>query len=183
MAVGEPPGHGARRCRPLPRTGRVRDRRRATGATLPGFPWFTSDSGFSTPALADLYRERKDRDRGGRRPKPRPRLRGALLAGWSLAGPGGHGPRCNDYPLGGLDCEYNPDQVVQSSPAVGAFLAGGATGIVVGTGTYWPHASETDKLLGFGVHSDLLWQASLDGATLSSPGAGRHPRPWDTGRY
>ncbi len=27
----------------------------STGATLPGFPWFTSDSGFSTPALADLY--------------------------------------------------------------------------------------------------------------------------------
>ena len=59
--------------------------------------------------------------------------------------------------------------MVQSSPAVGPFLAGGAVGVVVGTGTYWPGAADTDKLLAFGAHCRPVWEASLDGATLSSP--------------
>jgi hypothetical protein len=141
----------------------------ATGATLPGFPWFTSDSGFATPALADLYGNGKTEIVEGGDQSP------GLAYGVRYS-PGGHlrvlastGHSATANPAGGLDCEYNTDQVVQSSPAVGGFLAGGATGIVVGTGTYWPHASQTDKLLGFGVHCNLIWQASLDGATLSSP--------------
>jgi hypothetical protein len=72
-------------------------------------------------------------------------------------------------PGGGLECEYNTNQVVQSSPAVGRFLTGGAIGVVVGTGTYWPDASDTDKLLAFGPHCQLVWQTALDGATQSSP--------------
>jgi outer membrane protein assembly factor BamB len=72
-------------------------------------------------------------------------------------------------PAGGLVCEYNTDQVVQSSPAVGRFLARGATGIVLGTGTYWARASSTDKLLAFGAGCHLAWEASLDGNTMSSP--------------
>ena len=70
---------------------------------------------------------------------------------------------------GGLECEYNTDQVVESSPAVGPFLPGGTPGIAVGTGTYWKGASDTDKLVAFGAHCNLVWSASLDGATGSSP--------------
>ena len=59
-------------------------------------------------------------------------------------------------PSGGLLCGYDADQVVQSSPGVGQFLSGGETGIVVGTGTYWPAAQDTDKLLAFGAHCNLV---------------------------
>ncbi len=141
----------------------------STGATLPGFPWFTSDSDFSTPALADLYGDgRTDIIEGGDQT--------AGVAYGVHYTQGGHlrilapgGNAGTGDPAGGLKCEYNTDQVVQSSPAVGRFLAGGTVGIVIGTGTYWPEASGTDKLLAFGAECHLVWEASLDGATLSSP--------------
>jgi hypothetical protein len=141
----------------------------STGATLPGFPWFTSDSDFSTPALADLYGNgQTDIIEGGDQT--------AGLAYRVHYSRGGHlrvlaptGNAGTGRPAGGLRCEYGTDQVVQSSPAVGPFLAGGTVGIVIGTGTYWPGASDTDKLLAFGARCHLAWQADLDGATLSSP--------------
>ncbi|HXW78100.1 MAG TPA: hypothetical protein VEJ84_01300, partial [Acidimicrobiales bacterium] len=141
----------------------------STGRTLPGFPWFTSDSDFSTPALADLYGGGHLDIVGG----------GDQTAGVAYGvhyTQGGHvrvlGPTGNlgtATPGGGLVCEYDTDQVVQSSPAVGRFLTGGGMGIVVGTGTYWPGADDTDKLLAFGANCHLAWEASLDGATISSP--------------
>jgi hypothetical protein len=141
----------------------------STGATLPGFPWFSADSGFATPALADLYgRGQTDIVDGGDQT--------AGVAYGVHYRQGGHlrvvAPTGNagaDNPAGGLECDYDTDQVVQSSPAVGRFLAGGAIGVVVGTGTYWPDATDTDKLLAFGARCHLRWRASLDGATLSSP--------------
>jgi hypothetical protein len=141
----------------------------STGATLPGFPWFTSDSDFSTPALADLYGNgQTDIVEGGDQTAGVSYgvhyTQGGHLRILAPAGNAGTG-----RPAGGLRCEFNTDQVVQSSPAVGPFLAGGATGIVIGTGTYWPGARDTDKLLAFGAHCNLVWEASLDGATLSSP--------------
>ena len=141
----------------------------ATGSTLKGFPWFTSDSDFSTPALADLYGNgQTEIIEGGDQT--------AGLANWVQYTQGGHlriisptGTAGTGSPTGGLKCEYNADQVMESSPAVGQFLAGDSIGIVVGTGTYFRGASETDKLLAFGTHCNLVWQASLDGATGSSP--------------
>jgi hypothetical protein len=141
----------------------------ATGATLQGFPWFTSDSGFSTPALADLYGtgqleivEGGDQTAGisyGVRSTQGGHLR--ILSSTGNAGTG--------KPQGGLKCENNLDQVIESSPAVGPFLAGGAEGIVVGTGTYWPGAAATDKILAFNTHCQVIWEDQLDGATTSSP--------------
>ncbi len=141
----------------------------ATGGTLPGFPWFTSDSDFSTPALDDLYGDGRTDIVGG----------GDQTAGVAYGvhyTQGGHvrvlaptGNAGTGTPSGGLLCGYDADQVVQSSPAVGQFLSGGETGIVVGTGTYWPAAQDTDKLLAFGAHCNLAWDVALDGATLSSP--------------
>ncbi len=141
----------------------------ANGVTLPGFPWFTSDSVFSTPALADLYGGGRTfiidgGDQTAGVAYGAHYVRGGHLRVLSPTGNAGTG-----NPAGGLECEYNTDQVVQSSPAVGGFLAGGATGIVVGTGTYWPNATDTDKVLAFGPHCHLVWEAGLDGATLSSP--------------
>ncbi|HXW79279.1 MAG TPA: hypothetical protein VEJ84_07250, partial [Acidimicrobiales bacterium] len=141
----------------------------ATGRVLRGFPWFTSDSGFTTPALADLYGNgRTEIVEGGSQT--------AGLANWVQYSQGGHlrviaatGTAGTGSPTGGLICEYNANQVVESSPAVGPFLGGGSLGIAVGTGTYFRGAPETDKLLAFGTHCNLEWQASLDGSTSSSP--------------
>lgn len=140
-----------------------------SGRVLPGFPWFTSDSGFSTPALADLYgKGQTDIVEGGDQT--------AGIAYGSHYQDGGHlrvlSPEGNfgtGNPSGGLKCHYDTDQVVQSSPAVGPFLAGESLGIAVGTGTYWAHASSTNKLLAFGARCNLVWTASLDGSTGSSP--------------
>jgi hypothetical protein len=140
----------------------------ATGATLRGFPWFSADSGFSTPALADLYSNgRTDIVEGGDQT--------AGLAYGVEYTRGGHvrvlaptGNAGTDSPTGGLDCEANPDVGVESSPAVGGFLPGGATGIVVGTGTTFKGA-DTDKVLAFNTRCQLVWQADLDAMTESSP--------------
>ncbi len=140
-----------------------------TGSTLKGFPWFTADSDFSTPALADLYGNgQTEIIEGGDQT--------AGLANWVQYTQGGHlriisatGTAGTGSPTGGLNCEYNADQVMESSPAVGQFLAGDAIGIVVGTGTYFRGASDTDKLLAFDPHCHLAWQASVNGATSSSP--------------
>jgi hypothetical protein len=140
----------------------------ATGSTLPGFPWFTSDSGFSTPALADLYGNgRTEVIEGGDQT--------AGLADGVQYTQGGHlrviaptGNKGTGSPTGGLDCEANPDVGVESSPAVGRFLAGGATGIVVGTGTTF-RGSDTDKVLAYGTHCQLVWRAALGAETRSSP--------------
>ena len=140
-----------------------------TGSTLKGFPWFTSDSDFSTPALADLYGNgQTEIVEGGDQT--------AGLANWVQYTQGGHlrvispeGTTGTGSPTGGLSCEYNADQVVESSPAVGQFLAGGSVGIVVGTGTYFQGAADTNRLLAFGTHCNLVWEADLDGSTGSSP--------------
>ena len=141
----------------------------ATGSTLKGFPWFTSDSDFSTPALADLYGNgQTEIIEGGDQT--------AGLANWVQYTQGGHlriisptGTSGTGSPTGGLECEYNANQVMESSPAVGQFLAGDSVGIVVGTGTYFEGAPDTDKLLAFNAHCNMVWEASLDGATGSSP--------------
>ncbi len=139
-----------------------------SGSVLAGFPWFSADSGFSTPALADLYgNARTDIVEGGDQT--------AGLAYGVDYTQGGHmrvlaptGNAGTGSPTGGLDCEANPDVGVESSPAVGGFLARGATGIVVGTGTTFK-GSDTDKVLAFDTHCRIVWQADLDGMTESSP--------------
>ena len=141
----------------------------STGATLRGFPWYTSASAFSTPALADLYGNGKTEIIEG----------GNQSAGVSYGvtyTQGGHmrviaptGNLGTSSPSGGLKCEYNPDQTVQSSPAAGPFLTGGAEGIAVGTGTFWPGAAATDKLFAFNALCHPVWAKRLDGATTSGP--------------
>jgi len=132
----------------------------ATGAVLDGWPFFTSDSVFSTAAVADLYGTGEEEIVEG----------GDQTAGFALGqtyDAGGHLRILNDH--GGQICRYDSDQTIDSSPAVGGFLAGGATGVVVGTGTYYGGATDTDKLLAFDTDCHLVWSTTLDGSTGSSP--------------
>ncbi|HEX3947036.1 MAG TPA: hypothetical protein VHW47_05000 [Acidimicrobiales bacterium] len=132
----------------------------ADGSTLKGWPYFTSDSVFSTAALADLYGTGQTEIVEG----------GDQTAGFGNGQTytqGGHLRILNAQ--GGLICHYDTNQTVDSSPAVGGFLAGGATGIVVGTGSYFAGASDSDTVKAFDTGCDPQWSAHLSGTTDSSP--------------
>ena len=130
------------------------------GSTLPGWPFFTSDSVFSTPALADLYGTGQTEIVEG----------GDQTAGFAQGRnytQGGHLRILNGR--GGLICSYDTDQNVGSSPAVGNFLPGGTTGAVFGTGTFFSGASDTDTVLAVDNQCNLKWSTTLDASTSSSP--------------
>ena len=132
-----------------------------SGQTLPGFwPFFSADSVFSTAAAADLYGDGQDELVVG----------GASTAGLALGrayAQGGHLRVLNAE--GQLLYDYHTTQEVDSSPAVGNFLAGGQPGIVVGTGSYFKGASDTDTVKAFDTRLGLVWSDTLDGVTSSSP--------------
>jgi hypothetical protein len=141
----------------------------ANGSILPGFPWYQADTNFTTPALADLYGNgQTDIVEGG-----------DSSAGFSYGQTyqnGGHlhiivptGNAFTGNPTGGQVCQYNTDQTVQSSPAVGEFLGGGGVGIVFGTGATFGGASTTNDLIAVNTHCTAQWIAKLDGVTTSSP--------------
>jgi len=132
----------------------------ADGAALTGWPFFTSDSVFSTAALADLYGTgATDIVEGGDQT--------AGFADGQTYTQGGHLRILNGR--GDLICSDATDQTIDSSPAVGGFLTGGATGIVVGTGSFFAGASDTDKVLAFGTDCGPAWTATLNGTTTGSP--------------
>jgi hypothetical protein len=131
-----------------------------TGAPLTGWPFLNSDSTHSTAALADLYGTGQTEIVDG---------------GDQTAGMGNGQEYANGGHLrilsaeGNQICRADTNQVVDSSPAVGGFLAGGATGIVVGTGGFFPGASDTNTLKAYNNRCQLQWSATLDGDTFSSP--------------
>ena len=84
----------------------------ASGGVLPGWPFFTADSRFSTPSLADL--SGTQRDGGGRRLLAGPGLRPDLHRRRATSG-------CWDGG-GNLLCDQDFNQTIDSSPAVGNFL-------------------------------------------------------------
>ncbi len=130
------------------------------GSVLTGWPFFSADSVFSTAAAGDLYGTGQEELVVG----------GASTAGLAMGqsySNGGHVRVLNAQ--GALIYDYDTNQEVDSSPAVGGFLAGGATGVVVGTGSYWPGASDTDTLKAFTTRLGLVWSDTLDGHTSSSP--------------
>ena len=133
----------------------------ATSGSVPaGWPFFTADSVFSTGAVGDLYGSGQEE---------------LVVAGASTQGVayglqyqnGGH-VRVLDA-QGQLIYDYDTNQEVDSSPAVGPFLTGGATGIVVGTGYFYAGASDTGKVLAFNSRLVPAWSQTLDGCTESSP--------------
>jgi hypothetical protein len=132
----------------------------ATGAPLTGWPFFSADSTFSTAAAADLYGNGQTELVVG----------GASTHGFAYGQQyqdGGH-LRILD-PRGGLICHKDIEQEIDSSPAVGKFLAGGATGIVVGTGSFYKGHFDTNVIDAFDTHCNQIWSQTLDGFTGSSP--------------
>jgi hypothetical protein len=138
------------------------------GAMLPGFPWFQADSNFTTPALGDVYANgRTDIIEGGDSSNGSAYgttyTNGGHIRVLSPTGNAGTG-----NPAGGLVCQHNFDQTVQSSPAVGEL--GGSVGIVLfGTGATFPGASTTNDLIAVDPHCNARWVDKLDGTTTSSP--------------
>ena len=132
----------------------------ANGSPLTGWPFFDSDSVFSTAAIADLYGTgHNDIVEGG-----------AQTAGYAYGQTytsGGHVRILNSS--GALVCSYNTTETVDSSPAVAKFLPGATMGIVVGTGNYYPNTTDSNKVLALNTNCQLAWSTTLDGATESSP--------------
>lgn len=140
----------------------------SNGSALPGFPWYQADTVFSTAALANLYGKGTDIVEGGDSTAGNsfnvPYLNGGHIR---IISASGHGS--SPIPSNGLVCEYNTNQVVQSSPAVGKFLSAGRFGIVAGTGTFFPATSDTDRVIAVTTSCRLAWSTRLDGATTDSP--------------
>jgi len=139
------------------------------GGTLSGFPWFQADSNFATPAVADLYGDGSSEIIEGGDSS-------AGLAYGRTYSNGGHlrilspyGAAGSSDPAGGEVCQFDTNQTVQSSPAVGGFLSGGKIGIAFGTGATFPGASATNSVFAVDSHCGLDWIAQLDGITTSSP--------------
>ncbi len=131
-----------------------------TGTPLTGWPFLNTDSTHSTTALADLYGTGQTEIIDG----------GDQTAGQGAGqqySDGGHLRILSGR--GNQICRADTNQTVDSSPAVGGFLAGGATGIVVGTGGFFPGASDTNTVKAYNNHCQLQWSATLDGSTFSSP--------------
>ena len=133
------------------------------GSTLPGWPFFTADSSFSTPSLADLYGNGQTEVVEGGDSSPGLAYGVTYPAGGHLRvlGAGGN-----------LICDYDTNQTVDSSPAVGNFLAGGQTGIAFGTGSFYPGAADSNTLFGSDSHCNIVWRTNLGGNTASSPALG-----------
>jgi hypothetical protein len=130
------------------------------GAALNGWPYFNSDSTHSTAALADLYGTGQNQ---------------VILGGDQSAG-AGQGQQYNNgghirvlSAQGNLICRADTNQVVDSSPAVGGFLPGGATGIVTGTGNFFPNMPDTNTVKAYDTRCNPQWSTTLDGSTFSSP--------------
>jgi hypothetical protein len=132
----------------------------STGATLAGWPFFTADSVFSTAAVGDLYGTGTNQIVEG----------GDQTAGYAVGRhyqQGGHVRILNEG--GGVICDYQTDQTVDSSPAVGPFLTAGAMGVVVGTGAFFPGGADTNTVKAFDNACHPMWSRAVDGATTSSP--------------
>jgi hypothetical protein len=130
------------------------------GLPAPGWPQFSADSVFSTAAVGDLYGTGTDNFVAG----------GASSAGFALGKNyvnGGHLRIYNDH--GGLVCSAQPDEEVDSSPAIGPILPYGEYGIATGTGSYYPGASDENTVKVYDTECNQVWSDTLDGTTGGSP--------------
>jgi PQQ enzyme repeat len=132
----------------------------ANGTAATGWPQFSADSVFSTAAAGDFYGTGSDDFAVG----------GASSQGFALGthyADGGHVRIYNDH--GGLICSANTNEEVDSSPAVGPILQGGAYGIATGTGTFYPGASDENTVKVYDTKCNQVWSDTLDGSTGGSP--------------
>jgi hypothetical protein len=143
----------------------------AGGTQLSGFPWFEGDTNISTPALADLGNNGQTDIIEGGASTANPNVYGQQYYNGGfirVVAPTGNGGAADKN--AGTLCQYTPTQEVDSSPAVGKFFgASQEIGIVSGTGSYYPGASDTNKVIALNSQCVLAWSATLDGTTSGSP--------------
>ena len=130
------------------------------GSAATGWPQFSADSVFSTAAVGDLYGTGQQDFVAGGASSP-----GEAFGVHYAAG--GHLRIYNQH--GGLVCEANPNEEVDSSPAVGPILPGGAYGIASGTGSFYNGVSDEDTVKVYDTACNQVWSAKLNGVTMSSP--------------
>ena len=98
-----------------------------------------------------------------------PRLRG--FAYGKHYSDGGQLRVFNDH--GGLVCAAQTSEQIDSSPAIGPILPGGAYGIATGTGSYWGITKGTqpddDTVKVFNTNCNQVWSDTLNGYTGGSP--------------
>ena len=131
----------------------------SNGSPAVNWPQFSADTVFSTAAVGDLYGTgTQDIVSGGASSN-------GFAYGKSYAN-GGHVRIFN--PKGGLICAANTNEEVDSSPAVGPILPGGAYGIATGTGSFFG-GSDEDTVKVFNTECNQVWSDKLDGTTGGSP--------------
>jgi hypothetical protein len=129
-------------------------------SVLPGWPFFTADSSFSTPSVADLYGNGQTEVIEG----------GDSTAGVAFGQTYTNGGHLRVIDSGGnLVCHHDFNQTIDSSTAVGDIQGNGQLGIVFGTGTFYSGASDTNKLIATDAHCNVLWSTDLGGSTTSAP--------------
>jgi hypothetical protein len=132
----------------------------SNGAPATGWPQFSADSVFSTAAAGDFYGTGSDDFAVG----------SASSTGFALGthySAGGHVRIYNDH--GGLICSANTTEQVDSSPAVGPILPGGAYGIATGTGSFYQGASDENTVKVYDTKCNQVWSDNLNGTTGGSP--------------
>ncbi len=132
----------------------------SNGSPATGWPQFSADSVFSTAAIGDLYGTGSDDFVAG----------GASSNGFAYDthySNGGHVRIYNNH--GGLICEANTNEEVDSSPAVGPVLSGNAYGIAVGTGSFFGGASDENAVKMYDTRCNQVWSDTLPGHTGGSP--------------
>ncbi|HMD46642.1 MAG TPA: hypothetical protein VKG43_10800 [Acidimicrobiales bacterium] len=141
-----------------------------SGGVLGGFPWFQGDADFATPALADLYHNGSTEIVDAADSSPGLAYGVTYQAGGLLRIISPSGNAGTGAPGGGQICQYQTNQSLGSSAAVGEFLGTSSeVAIAFWTSSFFPGASDTNKVIAVDSHCNFLWSASLDGLTGDSP--------------
>jgi hypothetical protein len=127
-----------------------------------GWPIYTDDSTWSSPALIDVNGDgQTDMVEGG-----------DSTAGGPINWQGGILRAVNGS--GDVIWQKQFDEIIRSSPVVGDIDGDGVPEIVVGTGNFWyqqtgGHTNDSKKIYVFDRNGNLKWARNLAGTTLASP--------------
>ncbi len=134
-----------------------------SGFISPGWPFFTADSGFATPSIADLYGDGGQEIVEG----------GDSTAGLAPGGPYTSGGHVRILGTGGNQiCRLDTDETVDSSTAVGEIFGPGPPGIVTGTGNFFPVAADRYRVIALDSNCNVRWSTLVLGDTGGSPAIG-----------
>jgi hypothetical protein len=139
------------------------------GGIVRGWPIYTDDTSFSTAALANVVGSAAPVAIVGGAASPGDAGVDAALgmpANWR-----GGLVRAVDG-SGRVLWQFFTDDMVRSSPAVGAITANGQQSVVFGTGDYWylhGGAQDSTKVFALTLGGQLRWSRDLHGVTMGSP--------------